>query len=121
MKLRRKYLLLIALLLLAPAGVNADQNFAFGITAIKGVESENNSPELQYIQNSDQRTVKHGEKIETVKIPLPYSNNQVIRHLNFSFFFFCSYRSRMISLLAFSRSYISKISNISPLADILRI
>jgi hypothetical protein len=125
MKLRRKYLSLIILLLFAPAGVKADRNFAFGIHAITQSESQNevyiNSPEQLYIQNSDQRTINHGEKIETVKIPLPSSNNQVIRHLNFLLFFFCSYRNRMISLLAFCRTYISKISNISPLADILRI
>jgi hypothetical protein len=125
MKLRRKYLLLIALLLFADGGPKADQNFAFGSPVITQERLNNegniNSAELLFIQNSDQRTVNHGEKIETVKIPLPSSNNQVTRHLNFLLFFFCGYRNRMISLMAFSRTYISKISNVSRLADILRI
>jgi hypothetical protein len=125
MILSRKYLLLIALLLFADGGPKADQNLVFGSPAITEEISKNeeciNSAELLFIQNSDQRTVNHGEKIETVKIPLPSSNNQVTRHLNFLLFFFCGYRNRMISLMAFSKTYILKISGISQLADILRI
>jgi hypothetical protein len=124
MKLHLKYLLSIVLLLFIPGGSKAAQSSAFGnpgiIKATTQNEGNNNSPELLHIQNSDLRTVNHEEKIETVRIPLP-SNNQVISHSNIFIRSICSYRNRMISLMALSKTYFSKISNISPLADILRI